>query len=105
MSYDLSSRVKQQIAFICFSRERNITLNFRSVQQQEGGSDCGLYSLAFATSLCDGKNPSAVNYIQHRLRTHLVKSFEQNNIVPFPSRIHTRVDKGILAQNKIAIYC
>ncbi len=96
-SCDLSSRVKQQIASICFSREHNITLNFRSVQQQQGGSDCGLYSLAFALSLCAGKNPSAVNYIQHRLRTHLVECLEQKNIVPFPSRTRSRVDKGSLA--------
>ncbi len=41
----------------------------------------------------------------HSFHTLLVESFEQKNIVPFPSRIRTRVDKGILAEKKFAIYC
>ena len=31
-----------------------LTLNFPNVQFQKGGSDCGLFSIAFAASLCTG---------------------------------------------------
>ena len=40
-------------------------INFPSIQIQHGGNDCGLFALAFATSLCYGKSPSQVIFIQH----------------------------------------
>ena len=32
------------------------------VQRQQGGSDCGLFALAFATSLCANTSPSEIYY-------------------------------------------
>ena len=50
-----------------------------NVKTQKGASDCGLFSLAFATSLCVGANPAQENYIQNELRSHLYKCLEQKN--------------------------
>ncbi len=43
---------------------------------QSGGSDCGLFSLAFAASLCAGKDPLQTSYSQHKFRHHLVGCLE-----------------------------
>ena len=48
---DVPRQMKEQIAAICFMEESSITLNFPNVQTQIGGSDCGLFALAFAMSL------------------------------------------------------
>ncbi len=56
----LSSRVKEQIASICCTPKNKIDVTFVDVQRQIGGSDCGLFALAFATSLCAGNNPGEI---------------------------------------------
>ncbi len=61
---DLPLRVKQQIACILYNRAPVITLNVKIVQTQRGGSNCGLFSLAFVTSLCVGDDPTTINYVQ-----------------------------------------
>ena len=58
----------------------------KNVQNQLGASDCGLFSLAFATSLCFGDNPSEIQYNQKQLREHVVSCFEAKVITPFPAK-------------------
>ena len=77
-------RTKEQIAAIICTQAKKIILEFPAVQSQRGSSDCGLFSLAFATSLCLGQNPVQTNYIQHTLRSHLLDCFTQRVISAFP---------------------
>ena len=53
-SGDVSVRSKDQIGALLCTKERQITLDYPAVQIQKGGSDCGLFAVAFATSLCTG---------------------------------------------------
>ena len=48
---------KQQIACPMRVSELNLTLTFVDVQTQVGGSDCGVFALAFATAICYGHSP------------------------------------------------
>ncbi len=48
-------------------------------------SDCGLFSLAFATSLCAGVNPAEECYTQSDFRVHLFKCLE-NRLFPTKAR-------------------
>ena len=65
----LSSDTKRQIAAILFlTDQRKITVNFVDVQIQSNGSDCGVYALAFTTSLYCGDDPSKINYRSHKFR-------------------------------------
>ena len=66
--------------------EEKVLVSFENVQQQVGGNDCGLFALAFATSLCDKDAPSLMFYDQISLRDHYVKCIEANEIQPFPSK-------------------
>ncbi|CAF5027667.1 unnamed protein product [Rotaria sp. Silwood1] len=66
--------------------EEKVVLSFENVQQQVGGHDCGLFALAFATSLCYGDIPSSLFYDQKSLRNHYVNCIENNEIQRFPSK-------------------
>ena len=55
---DLPPRAKAQIVAIMCVKEANIFLEFVSVQEQYGHSDCGVFEIAFATSLCVGHSPA-----------------------------------------------
>ena len=57
------SRTKDQIAAMILFEDKAFTLRFQPVQVQLGSSDCRLFALAFATSLCAGENPERMNYV------------------------------------------
>jgi Ulp1 family protease len=52
--------------------------------KQSGGMDCGLYAIAFATSLTHGQNPCMACYQQENMRKHLVQCFETGVLTLFP---------------------
>ena len=107
LSYDVPMRTKEQIAAILHSQDLEICLHFEDVQVQRGSSDCGLFALAFATSLCHGEDPGQLNYVQHELREHLLVCLQNRTITPFPRRIRKR--KKIKARSQVVLqlhcYC
>ncbi|CAF1433130.1 unnamed protein product [Rotaria sordida] len=84
LSYPKESLVKF-FQDILPGKER-VVLSFENVQQQVGGNDCGLFALAFATSLCYEDIPSSLFYDQKSLRNHYVNCIENNEIQRFPSK-------------------
>ena len=83
---DLPSQAISQIAAIMWVEKPNIVLEFVPVQKQDGDSDCGLFAIAFATSLCAGNNPAEYAYIQDKLRNHLRQCLENRKVTEFPSQ-------------------
>lgn len=55
------------------------------VQQQKNGSDCGIFSIAFATTLVYGQNPMNVTYNISRMRSHLLHCLKGGIMTPFPT--------------------
>ena len=55
--YSIGTYVKRQIAAIMHRHEEKIIVNVMDVQKQAGGCDCGLFAIAFATALANGKQP------------------------------------------------
>ena len=53
-----------------------------NVQQQENESDCGVFAIAFAKCLLDGKDPSEYDFVNHR--KHLAQYLPQGIIPEFP---------------------
>jgi len=47
----LDKQQKQQVASMTMVAEPELTLSFIDVQMQAGGSDCGVFALAFATAV------------------------------------------------------
>lgn len=53
-------------------------------QQQKGGTDCGVFAIAFAVLFALGDDVSTVQFDQPRMRQHLVKCFQQEKMIRFP---------------------
>ncbi|XP_065898061.1 uncharacterized protein [Dysidea avara] len=102
----LSENVQHQIACIMKTQFRQINVHFADIQRKSGTSDCGLFSIAFATSLCFGKQPELIFYNQPLMRQHLIKCFEVGRIEEFPIA-HTRRLKATKVTNtqSIKVYC
>uniref|UniRef100_A0A1X7TST8 Ubiquitin-like protease family profile domain-containing protein n=1 Tax=Amphimedon queenslandica TaxID=400682 RepID=A0A1X7TST8_AMPQE len=71
LSLSIPLRAKEQIASLIFCDNKEINIDIPDVQKQQRGSDCGLFALAFTTSLCANNSPSEISYIQCQFRSHL----------------------------------
>jgi hypothetical protein len=100
----ITPSVATQFSSFCFSPTRSIRVEIKKVQQQENGVDCGLYAIAFATTLAFGEDPTKVMYDPLQLRGHLISCFEDGKMRKFP----TTSAKGIRCRNvvkSIEIFC
>ena len=102
---DLPTRSKQQIAAIMFTESKDITLNFMDVQSQRGASDCGLFSRAFATSICFGFDPVHIQYTQADLRNHLIRCLANGAMSTFPHTQRKRYSVRKISVVKYGLYC
>jgi len=99
-STDISAQM--QIAALIRTPEPVIELDIQQTQFQVGSSDCGLFSIAYATDLAYGNNPAAYRYKQELFRSHLEISLCNNKLLPFPSiEAHALKPK----KERIRVYC
>ena len=88
----MAAATASQIASICNVKESSIEVVIQSVQQQRHGTDCGVFAIAFATSLGYGEDPSKTFYDTTKLRDHLIKCLEADKMSLFP-KISKRSNK------------
>ena len=90
-----------------FTKEQSITFVIPPVQEQIGPNDCGLFALAFATSLCQGMPPEEREYDQALMRRHYVDCLEQLAIKPFPGcqRLLILNEKKVVYEVKVFCSC
>ena len=100
---DLSSNLKAQIASIYKTDDPSITVLKRSVRQQ-GGSDCGLFAVAFAYDIASGTDPGNVVYVQSGMRRHLKTCFEKGQMLPFPRR-HNKPQQISFSKRQVITFC
>lgn len=55
------------------------------VQQQFNGSDCGVFSIAYATSLVFMDDPKIFQYDIAKMRGHLIKCLKSGQMEQFPA--------------------
>ena len=72
------------IAHLLRSNTESIAINIMDVGRQRGTQDCGLFAIAFLTSLSFGEDPTKVIFDQEEMRSHLVKCFENKRMEIFP---------------------
>lgn len=70
----LPKRSLKLVADLMQTREKLLTVEFVDVQKQRGGSDCGLFALAFIASICNSQDPSSLVYDQSAMRNHLLRA-------------------------------
>ena len=76
----LSPVLKCQIAAILATKQREISVKIMDVQMQAGGCDCGLFAIAFSTSLCFGHRPGKFHFNQRAMHCHLMNCLEKGHI-------------------------
>jgi len=101
---DLSFDTKKAVASLIRTPHSYFFLTFPDVQQQEGGSCCGLFSLAFAYSLCSGADPTKILYKQTEFRSHFLQCLKKREISKFPQQDVLKVP-GKAMLRRVNVYC
>ena len=65
-----------------YVHKEKVKINVINVQQQENNSDCGVFAIAFAKCLLEGKDPSLYHFVNSR--NHLAHCLPQGIIPEFP---------------------
>ena len=77
---------KRAIAWLMFSENDTIRVEWADVARQRGGNDCGLFTIAIATELCFGDNPELVCFNQWLMRKHFLECVRTQRMTKFPKR-------------------
>ena len=104
-SFYVPTCTKEQIAAILFANEKTLTLEYKAVQVQQGINDCGLFAIAFATSLCGRENPVEINYKQHLLCSHLLNCVTKQEISVFPRLTRKRKVTKSRGMETFELFC
>ena len=97
--------MQQQITCLLKSLKPHILLQFIDIHLQDGGSDSGLLSLAYATALCLKKSPGSYMLEQSSLRQHFVQCLESQHFTMFPVKSEQRNGLRIRSKQTITVYC
>ena len=54
------------------------------VQVQKGSKGCGVFAIAFLTSLAYNQDPGQIVYNQEQLHCHLCDCFTKGKLIPYP---------------------
>ena len=100
-----SPSLKLQMSLLLHKQHSHIMLVFKDVQMQCGSSDCGAFSIAFATALAHGQQPGNFIFDQHKLREHLFNCFESRKMYMFPIKKLRRFGGREKATDTIQLYC
>ena len=101
----VSTDIAKQIAAFSFCESAELLVNVMPVQQQGNSVDCGVFAIAFATSLSFGENPCNITFDIKEIRKHLVTCLERIEMSPFPRNNSKRSIKCQPSLNTIEIYC
>ena len=98
------AKVVRQIAALIHSETPELRLLFLDIAQQRGSSECGLYAIANATSLCAGIDPTTAEFIQDEMRSHVCRCLEEGVLFPFPFK--KRVSQSaVKSSQEIELHC
>ena len=106
-----SEELDIQLALLYANNASSLHVNVVPIQQQRGGSDCGLFAAAVCTVLASGGNPANIRWRQASMQRHLMKCIETENLTPFPTigRSNTQVEPELSSHQTtslvIEIWC
>ena len=83
----VGSNTKLQIAALLNTSAPHISLEVVNCQRQRGGSDCGLFAVAFATALANGLCPESYTFKQKEMRQHLYNCLKLAMFPAVPRKI------------------
>ena len=74
---------------------KGVSVSLEPSQQQQGGSDCGVFAIATCTALAHGITPL---FNQEKMRQHLIQCFENSPLFP-----HEPILKLLLLKQNLVI--
>lgn len=80
----IKKHVKKQISCLMRCSRESITVNVIPVQQQSNGVDCGIFSIAYASAILNGRNPSIITFDRSKFRSHLQECYVKSCLTDFP---------------------
>ena len=84
LSHDIIEReVKEQVE--SSMADSNVEITSMPVQQQQNGSDCGIFAIAFSTCIIFYLDPRDMTFDIPRMRPHLSQCLKDGIITPFPT--------------------
>ena len=101
----VSENTAKAIAYLLHYQGKAIKVKVMNVKRQIGAQDCGLFALAFLTTICNGEDPTTEVYDQEEMRPHLVNCFERKKMEKFPVLKKRRNVASIIKEEEIDIYC
>ena len=109
----LRYQVTKDIASLIHAAGDCIDVMVPQSQLQEGADDCGLFTIATATSLCFGIPPNTILWDQKKMREHFRRCFENGKMSPFPgwdlpdrTKITPHISyEPLLTTVKVKVYC
>ena len=75
-----------------------------SIQQQEGSTDCGVFSVAAANHCAMGDDFGGVTIEQNGMRRHLLECFERRQLSTFPIALGA-VNRNPAKHLFVHVYC
>ena len=106
----LNTGLEVQLSHVYGSPRSNLYVTVPRTDQQPNGFDCGVYAIAFATSLCfaslkkDHTQYHMEQYIHSEMRPHLFKCFNKRLMTRFPVTGHV-IPKQIVSVRNIGLGC
>ena len=80
----LSTRTKKIIANLMMTQNKAILLYYPGIKWQSGTNDCGLFAVAFTTSLCIDEDTTEVMYDQQSMRQYRRDCLVAGELVSIP---------------------
>lgn len=80
----LATDLNTQLQALYLTNEGSLEVRVQRVQQQQGGTDCGLFAIVYAFSLASGEDPTRIKFKQDNMRQHLIDCLQAGTMLPFP---------------------
>ena len=77
-----------ELVSLCFGKD--VSVSSEASQQQQGGSNCGLFAIATCTELAHGITGTP-QFKQPMMRQNLIQCFENNKLCPFPTSTNIQI--------------
>ena len=97
--------VMDKLIDLIHSNYEKVTFNFMNTHQQSGTSDCGVFAIAAATSICHNEDLAAIQWDQSQMRGHLITCLERERMKPFPRKENLKKDKKIIKTVTHTLHC
>ena len=105
ISGNITAKVADKVANMLYCRKLEIKVLIKSVQQQRNYVDCGVFAIAFATSLAFGDRPEEIIYDCKIMRLHLLNCLRNMRMERFPVQVSSTIQRCKRKTLVIEVFC